>query len=101
MLQHAIALDQDGRAVYVIAANKESAWMIFEMLRALYGGAIALESSMQVGGIKIETPSSPGNFDWELMRLRGAHPNCVTLVDHHAIESRFNRVLAMLHAYDN
>lgn len=51
-------------------------------------------------GIKFETPHSPGNFDWERMRLIGAHPNCVVLVDHHAIEDRFSRVLAMLHAYD-
>jgi len=34
------------------------------------------------------------------MRLIGAHPNCVVLVDHHAIEDRFARVLEMLHAYD-
>jgi len=40
------------------------------------------------------------NIDWENMRMTGAHPNCVLLVDHFAIESKFSQILAMLHRFD-
>lgn len=89
MLEHAKKLAREGRAVYVIADNTRD----MRRLETLCG-----EPSL---GIKFETPDSPGNFVWEEMRLRGAHPNCVVLVDHHAIEDRFARVLEMLHAYDD
>lgn len=88
MLEHAKKLAREGRAVYVIADNTNDA----RRLQMLCG-----EPNL---GIKFETPRSPGNFDWEQMRLVGAHPNCVVLVDHYAIEDRFARVLEMLHAYD-
>ena len=88
MLEHAKKLAREGRAVYVIADNTRD----MRRLEILCG-----ESKL---GIKFETPSTPGNFEWEAMRLRGAHPNCVVLVDHWAIESKFARVLEMLHAYD-
>lgn len=88
LLEHAKKLAREGRAVYVIAGNARDALR----LQMLCG-----EPTL---GIKFETPRSPGNFDWEQMRMIGAHPNCVVLVDHHAIEDRFARVLEMLHAYD-
>jgi hypothetical protein len=34
------------------------------------------------------------------MTLRGAHPNCIVLVDHFAIERRYAAVLEMMHRYD-
>ena len=88
MLEHAKKLAREGRAVYVIADNTRDA----RRLQMLCG-----EPTL---GIKFETPPTIGNLDWEHMQLRGAHPNCVVLVDHYAIEDRFARVLAMLHAYD-
>lgn len=88
MLEHAKKLAREGRAVYVIADNTEDARRL-----QMHCGEPSL-------GIKFETPLTLGNFDWEQMRIRGAHPNCVVIVDHHAIEDRFARVLAMLHAYD-
>jgi hypothetical protein len=88
MLEHAKKLARAGRAVYVIADNTRD----MRRLEILCG-----EPNL---GIKFETHDSPGNLVWEEMRLRGTHPNCVVLVDHHAIEDRFARVLEMLHAYD-
>ncbi len=88
LLEHAKKLAREGRAVYVIADNTRD----MRRLEILCG-----EPSL---GIKFETPRSLGNFDWEQMRLLGAHPNCVVLVDHHAIEDRFARVLEMLHSCD-
>jgi hypothetical protein len=90
MLQEAISLTGKGKAVYVIAHNRDQA----EMLKQMAG---------RIGktlGIKFETPSSLSNFDWETLRLRGAHPNCIVLVDHYAIEAKFAKVLEMLHRYD-
>ena len=91
MLEHAKQLALAGRAVYVIADNERD-------IRRLEAECFKTGASNL--GIKFETPNSPGNFDWEQMRLIGAHPNCVVLVDHHAIEDRFSMVLDMLHAYD-
>ena len=85
MLDEAKRMAADGKAVYVIAANELQA----NELRSLAGESV-----------KVETAKSAGNFDWEQLRLVGAHPNCVTLIDHYAIESRFARVLEMLHRFD-
>lgn len=85
MLKHARALAEEGRQVYVVADNEDH----------------ARDFRRRVGkGVKIETPKSLGNLVWEDMRLLGAHPNCVLLVDHYAIERRHRTILEMLHRYD-
>jgi len=89
MLEEAKALSTQGRAVYVVAANQHHAKQLACSLGKEWNGQI-----------KIETEGSLGNLDWETLTLRGAHPNCVVLIDHYAIESRFARVLEMLHRYD-
>lgn len=87
MIQEAIRLAREGRAVYVIAADQSH--------RKL------LESQIPDGlGISVETPGTTGNFDWQRMELRGAHENCVVLADHYAIESNWPRMLEMLHRFD-
>lgn len=87
MLERAIQLANAGRAVYVIAANTREKLRLSEML--------STDTS-----IKVETPESCGNFDWRTLSLTGAHPNCVVLVDHFAIEINFNRLLEEWSAYD-
>lgn len=91
MLEHAKQLALAGRAVYVIADNERD-------LRRLE--IECFKTGEPNLGIKFETQQSLGTFDWEQMRLIGAHPNCVVLVDHHAIEDKYARILEMLHAYD-
>lgn len=88
MLEHAKRLSAERRAVYVIAANE----MEVRRLQELIGDGNH--------GIKVETPKDLSNLDWHTLTLRRAHPNCVVLVDHYAIESRFAAVFQMLHAYD-
>ena len=90
MMEDALQLARGGRAVYVVAANQRE----LERLRQLGG-----EEAQQLG-IHFETPHSPGNFSWSNVSLRGAHPNCVVLVDHYAIESEFSQMLEMLYRYD-
>jgi hypothetical protein len=90
MLERARQLARDGRAVYVVAANQHHARQIKQML-----------GSDESGGIKIESIVSLGNsFDWETLTLRGAHPNCVVMVDHQAIESRYSAILDEWTRYD-
>lgn len=88
LLQEAKRLKQEGRAVYIIAATQRHAQ---ELQRCLPPGT----------GIKVETPGSCGNFDWETLTLRGAHPNCVTLVDHYAIEHHQGHLLQAWTRFDD
>lgn len=88
MLEDARRLKDEGKAVYVMAANARHA----KALREQFGD--------KNNSVKFETPDSLSNFDWRTFRLPGAHPNCVVLVDHFAIESQFSSLLDMLHRYD-
>lgn len=78
----------EGRAVYIIAANEAERRRLVGLVTPGLG-------------IQVETPSSPGNFSWDTLRMRGAHPNCVVLIDHLAIEHTFSRVLCELHRFDD
>lgn len=91
MLLEAIAKAREGRAVYVVAANESEA----RRMRNLLG------PEGQLLGIKVETSSELTNLDWFSMRLKGAHPKCIVLADHFAIELHFAPILNMLHRYDN
>lgn len=86
MLNRAIALAREGRAVYVLVDSEQEARRLWREIPDELG-------------IKVEFADNPA-FDWHLMQIRGAHPNCITLVDHYAIERRFKRLLEELHRYD-
>lgn len=84
MLEHAAELARQGRAVYVVFNMPAG-----PALREKYPD------------ISFETQASLGpSLDLEHLRLRGAHPNCVLLVDHYVIERRFGRLFEMMTAYD-
>jgi hypothetical protein len=87
MLAEAKELAKSGKAVYVIAATQAHVRQLEEMIGA----------DMRNLGIKIEVPR---DFCWDQMRLLGAHPNCVVLVDHYTIEMKYAPILRMLHKYD-
>lgn len=89
MIQHAKTLAEEGRAVYIVTANAHH--------RQTLEHAIGIPNKY---GIKVETSESLGNLDWQRCQLVRAHPNCVVLIDHYAIESRYKTLLSMLHAYD-
>ena len=89
MLEQARKLEAEGKAVYIIAANAEQAAHLRHLLRLDEGQT----------SIKVECPA-PRTFIWETLTLLGAWPNCVVLVDHYAIESRYTRLLRELHRYD-
>jgi hypothetical protein len=85
---HASQLAREGAAVYIVCANQHHARQMQELFTPS-------------SGIKCESWNSLGNLEIESLTLRGAHSNVVVLVDHFAIENRFNRLLEMLHRYDN
>lgn len=72
MFNEAVRLSRDGSAVYIISRNKHLQRLVDEMESR---GAIKCEEHI------------PKEFDWLQMRVRGSHPNCVWLIDHHSIES--------------
>lgn len=90
MIEYAILQAKNGRAVYVLAATESHA----NYLRRTAGEKASLL------GVKFGTSESFGNVDWQNMKLKNAHPNCVLIADHYAIESKFRVMLNMLHKYD-
>ena len=94
MVQDALHLSREGRAVYVIAANQQEQARIQQDIDAR-----AKAEGRERHGIKVETWGSVGPLD-DTFRVPGMHPNCIVLVDHFALESRYAHVLDMLHHYD-
>ena len=90
MLADAIEQARNGRAVYIVTANERHARHLEDM-----GGYVAKEL-----GIKFETPETLSSFDWRSMSLKNAHPNCVAIVDHYAIQCEYGALLVLLHRYD-
>jgi hypothetical protein len=99
MLRHAVNLARAGKAVYVIADNARDMHRLANEIHQFLPKRLP-DGAIFNHGIKFETPDTLGAFDWKKLTVPGAHPNCVFLVDHHAIEDRFRAVLEMLHAYD-
>jgi len=88
LLAEAVRLAAEERTVYVLTATAEHARHLWRKLN----------STNPQHGIKCEIV--PPNFDWSRMSVPGSHSNCVWLVDHYAIESRFGVILNMLHRFD-
>lgn len=106
MLEAAINLASEGRAVYVMTASSQEKRRLEDFLDRILKESVRLRESVGPAGgrlgIQFETTESTGQgFDWEQMRLVGAHPNCAVLVDHYAIEKRYARILEMLHRFDS
>jgi len=95
MLTEAFKLAKEGKAVYVLAANSEQMYYMERMADRLFGSGEA--SAL---GVKFETPASLTTFDFRTMQLKGAHPNCRTLIDHWTIESEYAIMLSELHRFD-
>jgi len=89
MVAKAVELAREGRAVYIMTVDQRYATDIRSMLPD------------EPLGIKVEGCASVSNFDFDELRLRGAHPNCTVLVDHAAIEARYGKVLNEWLRYDD
>lgn len=88
LIDKAIKAAKEGRAVYLLAHDTNHCRNLhFALLDRIRELGISREL-----GIKIEIP--PGTFDAAEVRLIGAHPNCLVLMDHYAIEMRYGGVIA-------
>lgn len=96
MLQEAFKLSKEGRAVYVVAVSEHDAGRLRREIGAL---ASMQDPAGRRHGIKVETFEGLG-LGPDLERPKGMHPNCVILVDHHALEQRYAAVLQMLTRFD-
>lgn len=100
MLRDAMKLCEAGRAVYVIAADSAHADTLKHSLYEIRREVHCDSPDPGYNSIKIETPDTL-NFDWRIMAVPHAHPKCVFLVDHYAIERWFGPLFDMLHRYDD
>ena len=83
MINYGIKLADAGRAVYLMFHSEAEARVH--------------RSNTDDERLKFETEVSLGNFCWDTMTLRGAHPNCVVLVDHFIFEVRLRGYEKFLH----
>ena len=106
MLDKAIELARADRYVIVYAQDENYA-SIFqrtvqlkltddELKRRGGAGKVYCGSKGSISFVSVNCSS----FDWRTMRQRGAHPSCVTMVDHRAIEVNFAQILKMYHMFD-
>lgn len=97
MIEEAIRLARvERRAVYVLTHNSTEALR----LRGEIARRLRPDERDSMLGIKVEPFRPMESFSVNTMSVRGAHENCAFLVDHHAIEHRFERLLIELHRYD-
>lgn len=90
LLAEAISQDRSGRAVYVLTLDASHA-------ESLKEECLRIAPDVR---IKFEAAGCLRNLSWEQVRLVGAHPNCLVLIDHAAIEAKFGALLQMLHRFD-
>ena len=90
MLRKALDLARVGRAVYIVCIDMKHASALREQ-----------NPELDSLGVKFECADSLRNFEWETGRLKGAHPNCIVLVDHAAAEAKIAEVTAPYRKYLN
>lgn len=89
MMNEARRLAEAGRAVYVVMASEGER---LAMAKA--------HADLKALGVSFESIGMLSNLDLGTMTLRGAHPNCAVLVDHHALEQRYRAAIDMIHRFD-
>ena len=102
MLREAIRLAEQRGYVFVICADTNHRAMLREMVREMVKCESAGEHKVYLNGggqISFEHIMDPLFDPWG-MRMRGAHPSCVTLVDHYAIESAYGHLFIEMHRWD-
>lgn len=85
MLAEARRLRDAGRAVYVVFHSRQG-WQMYDTPENV--------------GLRFETLDSLRTLDLRTGRLVGAHPNCVVLIDHYAIEERYAWALREMDRFD-
>lgn len=93
LIEEALRLSAEGKAVYVVCDSPAHVNVMSNMLAAM--------NPPRQHGIKFENANLFPELNWQTMSLtKNAHPKCVVLVDHWAIERRYGRILEMLTRFD-
>jgi len=104
LLSHAIAQAAQKKKVYVLYENPEHGKMMqrqcAKMCQGNIAGSIVYKPDAWASGVIVFETEKNMVIDWDSMTLPYNHTDCVLLVDHYAIESRFKALLAMLHQFD-
>lgn len=103
MLADAAHEAKAGRYVIVFGASRAHADMLLDQFIREYGGERAGATPkvyIGSGGSVTFEDARASRIDWYGMKAAGAHPSCLSLFDHYAIEHEFPGMLAMLHRYD-
>lgn len=98
MLEEAIRLSSEGRAVYVLL-HARKAEPEFRHRVAM----ICEKQGIEVPAIEYETWESlcgSRGVDLVQQKMLGAHPNCQLLIDPHFFQHHFEHILAGFHQWD-
>jgi len=99
---HRLAREDGAYVIVVVARHSEIARLrdqfLHDFCEIAYVRIAEDKVSLVSGGSVLFTRDCC--LDWRTMRFPSAHPRCITLIDHFAIESAFGPMLAMLHRYD-
>lgn len=103
MSRYVESLRGTGRTTRLIEEAKRLASSGFDVY-------IIVASPYDIARIKADLENNPNNikvlhansqnFQWDTLRVYGASPDSIVLVDHNAIERKFYHILGMLHAFD-
>lgn len=98
MLEEAIRLSAEGRAVYVMMHTRTAEAEFKHRVEM-----ICERKGIEVPAIKYETWESLGGHrgvDLVQQKMFGAHPNCCLFIDHHFYQHHFEHILAGFHQWD-
>jgi hypothetical protein len=98
MIEKALELQKEGRAVYILCASEAIPYT-----RSLAHKICELKGIKFPETIKFETVQSLGgeNIDWQNKKLHRSHPNCSLLIDHHVWAQKFHWAIQGFHEYDD
>ena len=98
MLEEAIRLSSEGRAVYVLLRTRKAEPEFRHRV-----ATICEKQGIEVPAIKFETWESlggSGGVDLVHQKMLGSHPKCQLLIDHHFFQHHFEHILAGFHQWD-
>jgi hypothetical protein len=94
MMRRAISLAIQGRAVYILAASKSHKKQLDEMRAKMEPRSTGIQF------LDASDERDTAEINWHTLSLNGAHPNCILLCDHFALEVYFTRVFEEWTRYD-
>lgn len=96
MLKEARGLAEEGNPVCVVFHTLDVA----KQQKHSFMKTLPAKHKKDLLGIKFESPSSLGNFNWMTLTVPGMHPAVILLIDHAVLEMQFAKHHRMMHQFD-